>query len=145
MNHSSESSTKSTKNAVISQATPDINVNKDKLLLESRSGSQNKPLNVNTGRDILTLSKKSLSTPASASKFKTIHEKNTSIVATYQRKSEKSIDVIVGDTTDAKSTLRVDTAPASPKTKTTEQIIAQSMAELAKINEENSVSDKSGS
>lgn len=139
MNHSSESSTASTKEVNKNHDTPDININKRRLLGDTNNSFHNKGLSVNTVLEAPLLTQKALSTQCSSSTFKQQHERRVEKVVENLKSPDKPLERIGSIITESK--VVPDSDDRNMKIPTTEQIIAQSMAELARINEENSISD----
>jgi hypothetical protein len=99
-------------------------------------------LSISSVNDIPMIQVKQCSTPLPVSTVKPIIEHESKSATNLQHQSDINQDTEHLQS-QPKSEVRLNIGNISPKKATTEQLIAQSMAELAKINEEVSLSDAS--
>lgn len=137
-------STESTSNQKTIEKSPDLT--KDTRQIEQVSSSifQKKQLEVKTSTPNLCIPDDINSAPLENS-TRNRTKKPLKIVFQKSRKVESALGSPLKLLSEAPSTLNMDLLPTETPKKTTEELIAQSMADLAKINEENSVSEKSSS
>lgn len=144
-----------------SNETPDLKLSKKLLIKESEVGSnthKNSPKNSSTRnvlkyrikgskhRGLATYKNKMKSMPIHEDhKFKNNQKLESKINLSQHKKTDNNLDVPKNDSQIFGSSEASNSRNLSPSRMTTEQIITQSIAELDKINEENSVSQVSES